>query len=407
MTRDGVDHSSVTAKKNVDDRKPSLTTPWPKTIVEEGVGASKHCVSDPGEASKGNDNDDENNGDIWEDDSSETDALVSSLQEGGQKSKMEIPTVDGWCNFSGRFFGLVFLAMLLCAVPLLFLEDLFYTVYRTLGVLGSVPEEGMPVIHTFFEKVDQATGMTDEADRALIKAWLDAWREAGWRPVVLTLEDARMHPDFEDLDRILGDFPFGNYDRNCFIRWIAMGAPHVNGGWMSDYDTFPLNDFTKEGLNDRLPNGGRLTVYEATDTRKWFVPSLVSGSEDEWTEMAWTLIKNYEMHTLRNFWSDMYALDDVGSRPVDTVGDEEAPIWAFDVRPSVVEGYQVFNREHELWDENECLRAKGMRAIHFSHYSIDHSKLKPGETMSDRAMIAMRYVDWWRENCSNDLFIDR
>lgn len=56
---------------------------------------------------------------------------------------------------------------------------------------------------------------------------------------------------------------------------------------MADYDTFPLphesgKPFVREPY-DKLPNHGRFTVYEFTGGGG--VPSLVSGSAEEWDRM--------------------------------------------------------------------------------------------------------------------------
>eukprot|EP00957_Ditylum_brightwellii_P095583 7281021-Ditylum_brightwellii.AAC.1 len=103
----------------------------------------------------------------------------------------------------------------------------------------------LPVMHTFFERVEKNTGMTDTGDDMLLETWVDMWKDAGWNPIILGVEDAKKHPDFEELNQMLEDFKFNDYNKMCFIRWIAVAA--VGGGWMCDYDIFPLNPFNAEG----------------------------------------------------------------------------------------------------------------------------------------------------------------
>jgi len=83
-----------------------------------------------------------------------------------------------------------------------------------------------------------------------------------WEPVVLTHLDAKRNP-------LYGDFikAFDNnnttehlniYNQHCYFRWLAMGAS--GGGYMSDFDTFPLHS-DQVYYGDHLPYGGKFTSY--------------------------------------------------------------------------------------------------------------------------------------------------
>lgn len=58
-----------------------------------------------------------------------------------------------------------------------------------------------PIIYTFFELRKNSDGRPDENQRSnhedLLTAWKELWSEAGWEPRILTLEDAKKHPDYE------------------------------------------------------------------------------------------------------------------------------------------------------------------------------------------------------------------
>jgi len=128
---------------------------------------------------------------------------------------------------------------------------------------------GRPVMHTFYEKVT-------EGEDDLLEVWKLEWSNAGFDYRVLTLEDAKKHPYYEEMETIVTPL-FGNgYDSMCFYRWLAMAAS--GGGWMSDYDTFPTNFPKVEGFN--LPNEGQFTSFED------HIPCLLSGSADEWTRVS-------------------------------------------------------------------------------------------------------------------------
>merc|ERR1712157_37359 len=112
----------------------------------------------------------------------------------------------------------------------------------------------------------------NQVDRLLLELdeWKKAWFNAGWEPVILGLDDAKNHPYFKKFEKAFDNaqYPIPMYDRMCFYRWLAMSEN--GGGWMSDYDTMPLNTNPSESLI--LPNGGQFTSFQK------HVPALVVGS---------------------------------------------------------------------------------------------------------------------------------
>lgn len=108
-----------------------------------------------------------------------------------------------------------------------------------------------PIIHTFFEDLSESGN-----GNVLVDAWKEEWEAIGFETKVLTMVDAKSHPDYEKMketiDPILGD---DLYNKLCFYRWIAMAAQE-NGGFMSDYDTVSLchvfNYYVEHDLHDRF-----------------------------------------------------------------------------------------------------------------------------------------------------------
>ena len=138
-----------------------------------------------------------------------------------------------------------------------------------------------PIIYTFYKRKTSTSksklDVNDIKDEQL-QVWVDLWKEAGWEPRILTLDDAERHPDFEKYNHKIRLNAFnGYYDYLCFMRWLAMDA-QGHGGWMCDFDVIPMGITTDEGRS--VHNNGRFTVYER------FVPSMASGSAAEWNRMT-------------------------------------------------------------------------------------------------------------------------
>ncbi|XP_071812736.1 uncharacterized protein [Apostichopus japonicus] len=141
----------------------------------------------------------------------------------------------------------------------------------------SVQEEGECTIYTYYQPIKGQAVDELSAAEVTLKAWKSAWSDAGWRPRVISEDDARKHPEYISLRTRFERLPTINvkeYEMSCFMRHVAMAA--VGGGWMSDYDVLPFN----------LPkctkpfNRGEFTVYHL------YTPSLVSANSSEYTRVA-------------------------------------------------------------------------------------------------------------------------
>ena len=254
-----------------------------------------------------------------------------------------------------------------------------------------------PIMYTFFTPIEDGrkqTGMSPEADEILLTLWNNEWSNAGWKTRVLTIDTAKMHPDFEKLNKKLSSLEkaISTYDRFCFLRWLAMAIATQDsaGGWMSDYDTFPLHFF-----DCKIPNGGRLTVHE--HSKNGGVPSLVSGSPLEWDRLAKELIHNAYLHRDKRFWSDMFALHDIYVMSGKTI---------YMMEHNVVPALVVMRNQGK--EDRICRRADDKYAIHFSHYALENGNLESmnaNETMvgskpEHRSAVAQEWLKKWRMLCS-------
>mmetsp|Transcript_41692 Transcript_41692/g.50762 ORF Transcript_41692/g.50762 Transcript_41692/m.50762 type:complete len:337 (+) Transcript_41692:38-1048(+) len=173
---------------------------------------------------------------------------------------------------------------------------------------GGDGDSSRPVMNTFFS-LRSRTGeyLPTPKDMQIdpLRQWEQAWQDAGWDTRILTLEDARNHPDFEYYTTILSAIHFreGSYNFMCFVRWLAM-ATSKQDGFMSDYDTFPLGGMEVDfGYN--LPNDGKFTSYQR------HVPALLSGTASEWERVAKRVLNVAVEHGNDRFYSDMFALRDL------------------------------------------------------------------------------------------------
>lgn len=227
--------------------------------------------------------------------------------------------------------------------------------------------EERPKMHTYFTEVSK----NSIPDKILLEAWKASWRDAGWDPVVLGPSDAERHPFYQKFITAFNQAPkeVRQYDRACYLRWLAMGV--VGGGWMSDFDTFPLYMEPTEGL----PNDGKFTSYSR------HVPNLVSGSQQEWNRMSQLIYFSYIMHS-SIFWSDMLALKEIH----ELVGGYVYQSDSIALERLYVKELPEIKRPYAIG--NKCEQLLGMRAIHFSHADCD----RVGFCHKDR-QVAKKWID--------------
>jgi len=211
-----------------------------------------------------------------------------------------------------------------------------------------------PIMHTFFEPLHKG----NEKVLAELDNWKNAWSDAGWRPVVLTLADAERHHDYQKFHDEFenAEYKLDKYNRMCFYRWLAMAV--AGGGWMSDLDTFPL--FSNPERDGKvLPNQGKFTCYSR------HVPNLVSGSGPEFDRMSRILYYSYSMHT-NEFWSDMYAMLESHLFLKNYYHLEDSiALERFYAKELQEGGVEAIVHPYAL--HSKCELAAGKRVVHFSH----------------------------------------
>lgn len=261
----------------------------------------------------------------------------------------------------------------------------------------SIEIDSRPIIYTFFEWVhpfdrDADTEIPDEAEEALIREWKAAWRAFGWEPKVLSLKDARIHPSYTDFYRRINEIPMQNLkgersvkNQFSFLRWLAVAA--VGGGYMCDYNVFPLSHAPK---TMDLPYEGNFAIYcEQSGPDTTAAPCFMSGSAKEWTRMAFLLmIHAKENEALEASWSDTLALFHLHNH---------AATETYTVHDSVFEGRVEFPTNPEKESELICQNMMDKHAIRFP-LRLFHSET----AVTARPAIIRRFLDSWSKTCKGE-----
>jgi len=215
-----------------------------------------------------------------------------------------------------------------------------------------------PIMHTFFEPVAKGCcGMSKLGHQKLVKAWEASWQARGWETKILTKKDAENHPDFHLLQNKLWEIGVDVYNQRCYWRWLAMVT--VGGGWMSDYDVFPLGLDSEVGLE-----------IEEDDTFKSFyyhVPCLLHASAKEYDRIIHLMIDMLPKKRGNEVISDMMSLRRVGQQK-----GRSGMIWSGDVSPQII--YKTNEEDHQWLD---CKFGQTKLAVHLSHHECDMA-LKEG-----------------------------
>ncbi len=165
---------------------------------------------------------------------------------------------------------------------------------------------GRPIMHTFYEPTAQWTGMNLEGEAKLLEIWKEAWENKGWDTKVLSRDDAMKHPDFNMLEKRLQSLKVGPYNRVCFYRWLAMAAIDGDGGWISDYDLFPLSLSAERGRKIEQGDDKSFKSFSL------HVPCLMHSSQDDWNRVIHLMIDDLpENNDGYLLISDMLTLRDI------------------------------------------------------------------------------------------------
>lgn len=263
-----------------------------------------------------------------------------------------------------------------------------------------------PTMCTFFEPTEHGCcGMSKKGHEDLLAAWEEAWQERGWNTKVLTNEDAMRHPDFEMVTEKMAALHINPYNVRCIWRWLAMasmtekdnGAPG-GGGWMSDYDAFPLNLDGEEGL--------RISKEPGFKSYSFHVPCIIHAPREAWDKVLHLMVDIMPDHGRlpgNDLVTDMYLLLHVYQES----GKEKMGVTEWKVE-SV--GYPYLHTE-DLDDPRavNCYQANQAKVAHFSHHDSARAyekgyypklkDLKESQVLERRGEAALKVMKDYKEQC--------
>ena len=155
-------------------------------------------------------------------------------------------------------------------------------------------KKSRPIMHTYFDDLQNfGAGMNSTEHHQLIDVWAKSWQDAGFDTVVLSRKDAENHPDYERHSQKLIELGVNEYNQACFLRWLAMASLKddcQDGGWMSDYDTFPLGLTSEEALDiEKMPGFKSYAEH---------VPNIIHSDAKHWESILEKLIHPSDEHNL-------------------------------------------------------------------------------------------------------------
>jgi len=168
----------------------------------------------------------------------------------------------------------------------------------------------------------------------------------------------------------------------------------VGGGWMSDWDNFPLN--MKPSFN--LPNKGTFTSYSE------HVPNLIVGSASEWIRIAKVMFDNYDEQSQHGslHWSDMFALSRFMRLDLHLIDGKivsrSRTISIQDIYniPTNTSLAQDIEKPYDF-DKEQCRILNKYKAVHISHHGCNIVKFC--QKYSQRPVAARKWFNAWSTQC--------
>ena len=133
-------------------------------------------------------------------------------------------------------------------------------------------------IYAFFDPIHE---LINNDYKKMIQLWKKSWINQGWNPIILTLEDCKKNPDYNNYYNIINQYPSihnKQYINLCYLRWLAIANV---GGWYTDVDMINY------GFKPFDPND-KVVTCSAT-----ICPTTLHMPKEKYTKYIIETIKNY------------------------------------------------------------------------------------------------------------------
>lgn len=114
-------------------------------------------------------------------------------------------------------------------------------------------------IYTYYENIERNhKNLKYNNQKEMLRLWKASWKNSGFDPIVLSLEDAKKHSFYKEFVDQLKDLhfriinkPINDYGLSCYVRWMAYATQYDEYFYVSDYDC--INNGLKPIINtDKL-----------------------------------------------------------------------------------------------------------------------------------------------------------
>ncbi|KAF2272951.1 uncharacterized protein EI97DRAFT_436561 [Westerdykella ornata] len=102
------------------------------------------------------------------------------------------------------------------------------------------PLNERPPIYTYYEARDKQSKEVTEAENRLVLAWRRAWWAQGFKPHVLSRDEAKQHPLYQMVQRLKLEKVDPEVEVEI-MRWLAWG--HMQGGILANWLALPMAEY--------------------------------------------------------------------------------------------------------------------------------------------------------------------
>lgn len=272
--------------------------------------------------------------------------------------------------------------------------------------------ETAPVIFTYHERFNDADADTDTAEQLqrLRQLWSQEWRAAGWEPVVLTLETAQQHAEYDRFQVALDRLHLHPWNQALFRRWMAVSQ--AGGGWHVDSDVFPLKrqdaTLTATYTSTLTSTSTLMTLYQTV------APTMASGSAHAWSRTVLDTLDRAVEHVRGQYTTTTNATasqQQVRQQPYNYWTDTLGLLQLLDnntYRYPITTQRRVLPIEQAppVETASDCLHKRYQKhwVVHFGPGGVQllpHTKQGQWQ-VNDRAAVAREWLDRWRAVCDTN-----